>query len=284
MKLGLVCMKHNQSFKKGFVGLNSLKQSKEVTRKLYEATKYNITQTYSNIQYCIDNDISAYRVSSEIIPFYEYWDWGVVIPDLNKIKNLATKHNITLIIHPDQFCVLNSPDENVISASKVILNHHYQLCEHIGIEHIILHTGGVYNDKDTAISRFIDNFLTLPIELQNLIRLENCHQYDINEVLLISDLCGVEVCLDFHHERIIHNEIDITTHLLNLTRVISRNKKQTICHISSGKKSPTDKSHADYISEQDTKLIKTLSEKYPDVIFEVEAKFKNLAIDKIKFM
>ena len=120
--LGLVCMQSNQSFQKGFTGLKAINKAtqSQIDEKLLKATMFNLIQTYENIQYCIDNDIKAYRISSEVVPFYEFWDWegiSIIINSMNKIKKLANDNNITLIIHPDVFTILNSPDHNVVTNS-----------------------------------------------------------------------------------------------------------------------------------------------------------------------
>ena len=73
MKLGLVCKRDGQSFKKGFSGLKALKSCYDETikrKKLLEATLHNIKLAESNIRYCAENNISAYRISSDIIAFH----------------------------------------------------------------------------------------------------------------------------------------------------------------------------------------------------------------------
>jgi len=283
MKIGLVCMRKGQSFKKGFTGLKALRQASENEKreKLFNASIFNLKQTYKNVQFCIDNNISSYRISSEIIPFYEYWNWedeDEIIRLMYMINNLAK--NLTLIIHPDQFTVINSPDPSVVANSIKILEHHYLLCQLMGIQHIILHTGGVYGDKDEAMIRFADNFISLPEALRNLIRLENCHSYTISEVLFIGELCGCDVCYDFHHERVIRKSIVLLClHIYNLEKVIEHNSFETITHLSSGKKSECDRSHADFISSADLSIL-SIIEDY-NVICEIEAKAKDEACIKL---
>jgi UV DNA damage endonuclease len=281
MNLGLVCLRHNQSMKKGFVGIKTFNKATELERfnKLEKASVENLQTTFNNIQYCIDNNIKGYRISSNLIPFSELWDWEssiFITYTMNRINKLASSNNITLIIHPDQFCIINSPDNKVVQNSINILKQHELLCNYMGIKHIILHTGGVYGDKDKAITSFIDNYLNLSDSLQILVALENCHYFSANDIKLISDLCGVNTVYDLHHERIINNDVNTLTHKLNIARL-----KPVICHISSGKSSVIDKSHADYISDDDIEVFSEVL-KYYNGIIEVEAKMKDLAIIKIK--
>ena len=286
MNLGLVCMRKCRGFKKGFSGIKALQKASntQVRSKLSEASIYNLKETISNIQYCIDNNIYAYRASSNVIPFYEFWDWesnDEILRLMWYITKLSYNNNIVLTIHPDQFTVLCSPKQDVVDSSIQILSHHYKLAEYMGIKHIILHVGGVYNNKDQAMTRFIDNFMLLPELVQKLIRLENCHSYDIDDVLLISDICGVDVCFDFHHQRVIHGDVSVTNYLDIMKRVVEQNKCVTITHISSGKSCPSDKSHADFISVADINLFSSVLSHFMSVITEVEAKNKEQAIYKI---
>lgn len=289
MNLGLVCMRKGRGFKKGFTGKKAINKAiqSEVNSKLYRVTLYNLKETISNIQYCIDNNISSYRISSSIIPFYEYWDWESFIDILGYMQQanrLAKSNNITLTIHPDQYTVINSNNPKVVENSFDILEHHRVLCQYIGIEHVILHTGGIYGDKSSAMDRFVDNFNKLPKSLQSLIRLENCHYYNIDEVLSISKRCGVDVCYDFHHERVINNNIDLNNHIDNINKCIANNSNMLVCHISSGKEDRYDKSHHNYIIDYDIKLFKKVLDKFStyDIMVEVEAKYKELAIKKIR--
>lgn len=280
MKLGLVCLKHDQSIKKGFTGIVAFNKASEAEKieKLTKATLINLQTTLDNILYCADNNISGYRISSELVPFSELWNWQdniMILSSMDKINKTAKHYNITLLIHPSQFCILNSPDDKIVENSINILKQHELLCKYIGIKHIILHTGGVYGDKDVAITKFIDTYLQLSDNLQSLLALENCHFFQCNDIKLISDLCGVNTVYDLHHARTIDNNIDILTHKLNLARL-----EPVICHISSGKNSPHDKSHADYISKDDIKIFAEVLAGYNGIV-EVEAKMKELAITEV---
>ena len=289
MKLGLVCMRKGTGFKKGFTGKKAITKAtqSEINSKLYKATLYNLKETISNIQYCIDNNISSYRISSSVIPFYEYWDWESFIDILGYMQQanrLANENNITLTIHPDQYTVINSNSEQVVSNSFDILKHHSILCRYFGISHIIIHTGGVYGDKSSAIDRFVDNFKKLPQNIQSLIRLENCHYYDIDEVISISKRCSVDVCYDFHHQRVINENVTVQQHINNIEKTLLVNDNQLICHISSGKDYDNHKSHHNYIKHDDFNLFKKALDNFSqyDLIVEVEAKHKELAIKEVK--
>jgi len=278
MNFGLVCIKSNQSQKKGFSGLKALNACPDPVPKLLSAALYNLEQAYNNILFCKAHDIASYRISSGIIPYSEYWNYmqfSEVTEWFDRIKKL----NHTLTIHPDQFTVINSFNHNIVRKSTNILNHHHQLCNLMGISHIILHTGGVYGNKEEAMLSFVMNFSQLNSDLQDLIRLENCHSFDITDVLLIQDLLdgALDVCFDLHHERVIHGKQSHSQLRTKLSAVVNCNYHTTIVHISSG----DNKSHADYISDEDEELFLPLLCEF-NCIVEVEAKAKELAIFKLR--
>lgn len=282
--LGLVCLLSTQTCKNAFNGIKSaLSVSNEVLyNKCKEATIINIQNTIDTLHYCHENNIKYNRITSSLIPFDDLLDWeydNKITEGLQAINKLSIHYNIELTIHPSQFAVLSSDKKNVIENTKKILDYHYKLCKYIGIKHIILHVGSA---KEDCLERFIDNYMDLNKEIQDLIRLENCKHHSLNDVLLVSDLCGVDVVYDLHHQILSQNRIlTANEHRLNAIRTMSRNKNKTICHISTGKSNPLDNSHADYISDVDYKIYSEAL-KGLDVVIEVEAKAKENAILQLK--
>jgi len=282
--LGLVCLLSTQTCKNAFSGIKSALNADKVTlyNKCKEAAIQNIQSTIDTLHYCKANNIKYNRITSSLIPFDDLWDWesdNTIIDGLQAINKLSKYYKIELTIHPSQFAVLSSDNPDVINNTKQILNYHYNLCKHIGIQHIILHVGSA---KEGCIERFIGNYSSLPSEIQDLIRLENCKHHSINDIIMINDLCGVDIVYDLHHQILNQNRVlSAEEHKINLARVIGRNKNKTICHISTGKSNPLDNSHADYISDVDYKVYNEALQGL-DIIIEVEAKAKENAIAQIK--
>ena len=278
INLGLVCMRKGRGFKKGFVGKTAVQSAdKSIKRKkLLKASLYNLHETISNIEYCINNNIYNYRISSNIIPFDDFWEWQSE-PQILALMKKISQYDISLTIHPSQYTVLNSNNPSVVSNSIDILSHHYNLCKLMGIQHIILHTGGIYGDKKASMLRFVENYNKLPTKIQQLIRLENCHYYDIDDIISINSLCNVDICFDLHHERVINGTQTLQQYVDKLTTVDDINNNQTVCHISSGKST----THDNYISNDDMQLFQQVFDGF-NCIVEVEAKYKDLAIEKIQ--
>jgi UV DNA damage endonuclease len=260
--------------KKGFAGITSARKSNNVHDICRVATIENIKSTLDTLHYCHEHNIKLNRITSDLIPFCELWDWRndkLVLEGLSNIKKLALYYDITLTTHPSQFIVLNSEKDEVIKNSIDNLMYHRDMALLCGIQHIIIHTGST---TEGAIDRWIYNYNRLDSTLKGLLNLENCHNFSIDDILEINSKCNVNVVFDLHHEKTIHNDIDKDTYIQKLRKVMKVNNKQTICHISSGKSKPTDKSHADYISKDDWEMFKHVFNKFDNLLIEVEAKAK----------
>ncbi|WMJ82216.1 UV DNA damage repair endonuclease UvsE [Clostridium sp. MB40-C1] len=248
----------------------------------------NLNLTKDIIKWNIDNHIFMYRIPSNILPLVEHpdilrdfkWRWQddqELLNIMNEINNIVQDNNIRLSMHPDQFTVLNSIKRNVVENSINYLNYHYQILNFLGGSDIVIHTGGVYGDKDSAISRFIEVYTYLPRKIKKMLRLENDDiSFNIDDVLFISEKTSIPIVLDIHHHRcnnereISNNDIQAIKNTWDDTGSIPK------MHISSGKTGIYDKSHSDYILEQDIVLFASLIENI-DVDLMVEAKEKDKA-------
>lgn len=284
MKLGLCCMLRNQTMKKGFTGIKavSVADQSTINKKTSEATLHNIKQSDLALDWVIENKLSAFRISSELIPFFEYWDWKSnkeIISKLQLLNKKAKNASVKLLVHPDQYVVLNSKSEDVINNSLSVIYHHYDLTEFLDLKNIIIHTGGVFNDKQSSINKFIQTIKDdVPDYIQELITLENCHYYNPDEISFIkNNILKIQTVYDLHHARVItKREVSVEEHIENIKKM-----KPSLLHIASGRNYLIDSSHHEFISEDDIKTLIDIQNKFPDIICEVEAKAKNHAISKM---
>ena len=128
--------------------------------------------------------IKVYRMSSNMFPWmseYEFTD----LPDYDKICNLlkgigklAMDNGQRLSFHPGQFCVLASPNEEVVLNAMNELDKSAQIMDLMGLPEsrmakINIHVGGAYGDKKAALDRFCKNFLRLQPSAQARLTVEN---------------------------------------------------------------------------------------------------------------
>lgn len=264
--LGLVCMLYGKGMKKGINSINNINIA-----KLKEATLFNIDYTLNCLEYCFEKNL-FFRVSSNLIPYIDLWEWEKdkeILDGLKKIK--ITSKKVLLTLHPDQFVVLNSLQEKVCKNSIEILKAQYKLGKYIGVKCIIIHLG-----RSNASEEFIKIFRSLPKYLQNILAIENCHYYSVNETLKVAQILKIPMVLDVHHGRITNSK----NYSLEEIKSSWKNKNfKPIAHISSGKTFEKDKSHNDFIIFEDVKKFSWLFENFN---VAVEAKKKNLAIEDLK--
>ena len=61
---------------------------------------------------------------------------------------------------------------------------------------MVIHGGGIYGDKESAIQRWSDNYKNLPPSVKKRLVLENCEKcYSIEDCLKINELCGVPIVM-----------------------------------------------------------------------------------------
>lgn len=208
MKIGYACLTvgvRETNFKSC-----TMKNARE--ENLLEIIEYNLKSLENIIDYNIQNGIKLFRISSDLIPFgssevNEVPWWEVFSSQLFLIGNKIRESNIRVSMHPGQYTVLNSPNKDVVLRAIEDLNYHNGVLDSLGIGKegkIILHIGGVYNNKEEAMKSFIRNFKLLSREVKERLVVENDDKsYNIGEVLEISRSIDVPVVFDNLHNEVL---------------------------------------------------------------------------------
>jgi len=133
-------------------------------------------------------------------------DWeGEFSGSFIEIGDLIRESRMRISMHPDQFTLINSPDEGVTARSIAELAYHAAVLDAMGLDataKIQIHAGGVYGDKASAMERFLDRYRDLPAEIRRRLVVENDDRlYTAAECCALSRACGIPVLFDtFHHE------------------------------------------------------------------------------------
>ena len=177
---------------------------------LSELIGSNLRSLDNILDYNIKNGIDLFRISSDIIPFGSHpvntlrW-WDDFGEELRSIGNKAIYNGIRLSMHPGQYTVLNSPDEDVVKRAGEDLMYHSRFLDAVGAGpecKIVLHIGGVYGDKKEAIERFVRNHRHLNNSIRRRLVIENDDRnYTISEVLSLGRRESIPVVFDnLHHQ------------------------------------------------------------------------------------
>lgn len=276
-----------------FNGINSFKSDKGLI-KTSEKVLYNLTSTYNILDYCKNNNLKLYRMTSELFPFMEFYNledlpsWSRIKTLLLKIGNKAKRYDIRLSFHPDKLSMSNMVDDKKVSVSVDRINKHALIMDSMDLEmttfyHINIHIFS-YKEKQKAMDKFIENFALLSESSKKRLTLENddyATGFTVKDLSYISNIVNIPIVFDSHHHNC-HN-INIDGSELKVDDAIMLAKKswgciKPIAHHSSSKKlyedtTARDKAHADYIYT-----------KFPSNGFdlEIEAKAKEVAVFKYK--
>ncbi len=177
---------------------------------LTQVIRSNLEALDQIMTYNIEQQITLFRISSDLIPFGSNeintvpW-WETFKTEFQEIGNKAKRAGIRLSMHPGQYTVINSPKEDVVERAFLDLEYHAKVLDamEMGLEcKLVLHIGGVYGEKEIAIDRFIKRYQELSAVVKKRLVIENDDKnYTVEEVLKIGKSQGIPVIFDnLHHE------------------------------------------------------------------------------------
>ena len=174
--------------------------------------EHNLNSLENIIDYNIKSNIKLFRISSDIIPFGSSsanslkW-WNIFQEKLSSIGNKIKDSGMRVSMHPGQYTVLNSPNEDVVYRAVKDLEYHNIFLDSLNVNKenkIILHIGGVYGDKQLATDRFIRNYKLLDKNIKDRLVIENDDKsYNIEDVLYISKQLNIPVIFDNLHNGVL---------------------------------------------------------------------------------
>lgn len=104
--------------------LRTCREKNATYEVLLDLIRSNLAALDKMLDYNIENNIKLFRISSDIIPFASHpvntvkW-WEVFRPELKELGNKALSNNIRLSMHPGQYTVLNSPNDEVVDRATL---------------------------------------------------------------------------------------------------------------------------------------------------------------------
>lgn len=263
---------------------------KEAAKKrLDEIIQSNFSDLKKILYYNDKNDIRFYRLTSNLFPLSTHPDisynpYQIYQKELKEIGLLIKKYLMRVDTHPNQFCVLNSTNPNVVQSSISILKDQYDMYQAMEISgKIILHIGGGIYSKKAGMNRFMKQFQLLPEEIKKCILLENDDKlYTASDVLKVCEALKIPMVLDYHHHLCNPCGEDIK---MLLGRIYATWEKETLpvkMHFSSPKNKKEFRSHHDYIDlDAFVSFLKLLKQQDQDVDVMLEAKAKDEALFRL---
>ncbi|MEM2002156.1 MAG: UV DNA damage repair endonuclease UvsE [Nitrososphaerota archaeon] len=252
--------------------------------RLLEVFKRNLDDLMKLLDLSRRMGLTIFRLGSNFIPFASHTrfnrGWFKAIERiLREAADRVRGYGIRITMHPGQYVVLNSPNENVIMRSLAELRYHFWVLDTLGLGDeslVVVHVGGVYGDKMRALKRFeetVENnkWLTRRLALENDER-----HYTMSEVIEISESLGLPAVLDYYHHTLNPSKFSMDRLVSTWRNIVPET------HLSSApQRAHRFGEHGDYVEVRDFKNLISLflGERAIDII--VEAKKKEKAISRL---
>jgi UV DNA damage endonuclease len=256
-------------------------EQKAVLRELYSD---NLQRLYGALDYCQRQGIKLYRLSSSLFPMSDEATGDGILDEmasqLAEIGKRAERFGLRLVLHPDQFVVLNSETPQVVETSKLILNKHARTLDLMQLPQTAWTTMMIHGGKSGRADQLVETINNLPPNVRNRIAFENDeHAYGAAEILDICQRASVPMVFDIHHH-VCHEGLESyegpeIEAMLAAARATWPKPEWQLVHLSNGKESFNDRRHSDLIDVVPSSL------RYVPWI-EVEAKNKEEAITNLR--
>lgn len=285
--LGLVCITKGEDVRYRTITRTRFLSFDEAGQRaaLDALCRDNLQTLFKAVDYCHARDIRLYRVTSGLFPQIDHPVGHATVESLaDEMKCFgayARERGVRVVIHPDQYVVLNSESPAVVSQSVAIMEDHAWVFDLLGLPRsawsfMLLHGG-----KGGRPDELVETIGRLPDNIRSRLALENDEScYSAAQILEISRRTAVPMVFDAHHHAI-RERLDSYEH--ESVHAFTQAARATwephpdwqVAHISNGDASFLDPRHSD--------TIKRFPAAFTDVPWvEVEAKHKEIAIGRLR--
>ena len=199
--------------------------------RFFTTTASNLSCLGQILEWNLRHEILFFRISSDIIPFASHqvctFSWQKHFADeLALIGGIIAESGTRISMHPDQFIVINSPDENIVSRSIDELAYHANLLDLMELDasaKIQLHVGGLYGNPRESIARFIRVYNKIDPAVSRRLVVENDDsRFTAADCLEIHEQTGIPVLFDISLEliEIILGFLPVAIAMLNRVELI----------------------------------------------------------------
>ena len=195
---------------------NTFRLASYSEERLLAAVAANLACVRRLLEWNVAQGLLFLRLGSGIVPFGSHavntFAWQQHFSaDFRQIGDYIKANNLRVSFHPDQFVVLNSPSTDIVQRSIEELVYQGSMFDLMGLDStakLQIHVGGLYNDRELALSRFATVFDTLPAAVKRRVVVENDDRlFSLRDCLRLHALTGVPILFDnFHHECLSHGE------------------------------------------------------------------------------
>lgn len=205
MKIGYPCV--NTSL--GCSSSHAFRLASYSEEKLVFTVRSNLDCLKRILNFNARNGILFFRITSDLVPFASHpvnaFDWaGHFREDFSELGRTIREAGMRISMHPDQFVLINAKDEGVYRSSLAELEYHVKVLDLMSLDataKVQIHLGGVYEDRQASIGRFVERSKKLGHQIKRRLAIENDDvNYGLADCLEVSRRTGLPVIFDsFHH-------------------------------------------------------------------------------------
>lgn len=250
--------------------------------RLRDTVRENLACLEKILAYNKEHRLLFFRISSDMVPFASHpvctFPWHEYFSDeFRRIGMDIRQNGFRISMHPDQFVLLNTPDEAVLRRSIADLEYQVQVLDLMGLDSsakVQIHVGGVYGNKPASRDRFISRYDQLDPSIRNRLAIENDErQYTIADCLSIGRETGIPVIADSFHHALLNNGERFADLLPHIQRTWNKADGIPMVDYSSQEPEKRTGAHAEHIVTNDFRQF--LSETRPwdfDIMLEIKDK------------
>jgi UV DNA damage endonuclease len=258
-ELGLVCLssdgqcRYRAITRARFLSLGPTQRPAELRRIYWQ----NLRHLDWTLGYCHRRGIKLYRISSNIFPLSDYATGQKVLEsmaaNLAGVGRRAKRLGIRLVIHPDQFCVLNAERRKVCRTSTIILEKHGLAFDLMGLSRTPWNLMNIHGGKAGRADELVAAIEQLPESVRGRLTLENDeYSYSAADILDVCQRAKVPMVFDCHHH-VIKEELDDYAHesVTEYTRLAAEtwpHPDMALYHVSNGDAAFRDRYHSQFIT------------------------------------
>lgn len=212
MRIGYPCI--NRSI--GCTASKTFRLASYSDERLRDTVSANLSCLKKILTYNVEHGLLFLRITSDLVPFASHevctFPWQEEFADkFHELGHFCRKNGFRISMHPDQFVLLNTPDDGVLSRSIKDLEYQVSILDLMGLDRtakVQIHVGGVYGDKAASMDRFVKTYATLDESIKARLVIENDERlYSFADCAAIHQRTGIPVIFDtFHHSLLNHGE------------------------------------------------------------------------------
>eukprot|EP00741_Cyanophora_paradoxa_P013143 tig00020675_g12696.t1 len=282
LRLGYACI--NELLKEQDIRANRTLVLKTIHKEGVQEAKRRALANVADLKPILEwnerHEIRFFRLGSDLFPFASHkevgYDVSFAAAELREVGDLAKRLGHRLTSHPGQYNNLTSPESKIVENSIRELQYHADVFDLMGLDAdsvMVLHGGGAYGDKKSALERFERNFQALPPSVARRLVLENDDKvYNVEDLLPLCDRLEIPLVLDWHHDKCLPSSQPIAAYLDDIARTWTRRGIRQKQHQSESAPGANPCAHSDYVEELPALCLGT------DVDLMIEAKMKEQAV------